>query len=430
VSSVPTDDGGHRIIAHVVLDGPTTVGELRRGLAGRIPPYAIPRAFFRVDEVPHTISGKVDRAWLRESAVGALPLETEYVAPRDDREAAVAQLFCEVLATERVGVHDDFFELGGDSLAIIELQAALTEMFTLELSTAEVLDDATVAGLARRTRSPQHPQTSLLVRVNKGLDTPLVCVSGAANSPLQLRPLARRMPNVDIRAFAYHGMDHRALPDRSVAAMARRNVRELRASRLPGPHRLFGYSFGGLVALEMANELVADGGAVELLVLLEPPLQMEFPSLYARGVSRAKRTAAAASRDPSSTTVDVWLDRARSFARDGIAYSMSRARLASAGIVARQGLAQHDVFFTLHGRMLRKHHPRPYRGATLLIGSSAYLDAVAPAAKRLLPNVDNGGRRHDLALASGHDDLLREPTVAELARILGPLLAQTWQAEQ
>ena len=68
VSAVPTADRGYRVVAHVVVDHSrsVTVGELRRGLADRLPPYAVPRAFFRINEVPQTVSGKADRAWLRE----------------------------------------------------------------------------------------------------------------------------------------------------------------------------------------------------------------------------------------------------------------------------------------------------------------------------------------------------------------------------
>jgi non-ribosomal peptide synthetase component F len=95
------------------------------------------------------------------------------------------------------------------------------------------------------------------------------------------------------------------------------------------------------------------------------------------------------------------------------------------------GMAQHDVFLALHSRIVRAHHAPPFAGTTVLMGSTAYLDVVAPIADRLLPSVDDGGRRRDVALAVGHDDLLREPAVSVVARLLEPLLSgQTWQAAQ
>ena len=84
VSDVPTDDGGHRIVAHVVVDpaNPVTVGAAPARSHRPAPPVRDPRAFFRIDDVPQTNTGKVDRVRLRESSISALPLETEYLAPR------------------------------------------------------------------------------------------------------------------------------------------------------------------------------------------------------------------------------------------------------------------------------------------------------------------------------------------------------------
>jgi acyl-CoA synthetase (AMP-forming)/AMP-acid ligase II/acyl carrier protein len=323
VSAVPTDDGAHRVVAHVVVEAghQTTVGALRRELAPRVPPYAIPRAFFRVDDIPQTNSGKVDRVWLRETTVGALPLDTEYVEPRDARELAVAHLFEEVLAVERVGVHDDFFELGGDSLSAVDLLAGLHEELGLDLSPGELLAGATVEAIARRLDHVRHARPQTVVLVNDAVGPSLFCVPGAADTPLQFRFLGRRLPDLAVHAFAYRGMDARAIPDQSVAAIARRNVAALRPVDPRGPHRLLGYSFGGAVALEMARQLTAAGEPVEVLVLLEPSFappgdRSRFeqsrafagrvhgaPSARTRGTtSRRGSSAAATSRTPPRRT--------------------------------------------------------------------------------------------------------------------------------
>jgi thioesterase domain-containing protein/acyl carrier protein len=428
VSSVPTDDGKPRVVAHVALEESraTTVGELRRALADRLPPYAVPRAFFRVDDVPTASTGKVDRARLRESAIGALPLDTEYVAPRDDRERAVAALFAEVLAVDRVGVHDDFFELGGDSLSVVDLLAGLAEDLDLDLSPPELLDGATVEEVAARLthgRAGRTGRASVVVPVNHRPGRPVFCVPGAGDTPLQYRALGRRLDDVALWAFTYHGMDSRALPDLSVAAIARRNIAALRAVDPTGPHRLLGFSFGGAVALEMARRLTAAGQPVELLVLLEPALAVGQPSRLVQSRAFAGRVhERAVSAHPGGRT-SARVARAGELARATARYASRQAHLASAGLVRRRGLAQHDVFYELHTRLLRAYQPGPFHGRSAVFASPQFFDLHRDDLDGVLPPESPGGRRHDVPVAGDHMDLVREPNVAVVAQALGLLLA-------
>src|SRR5207248_1779104 len=129
-------------------------------------PYAIPKAFFRVNEVPQTSTGKADREWLRESAIGALPLESAYVEPRTAQERAVAHLFEAVLGVDAVGIRDDFFELGGDSLSVVELLAGLADVFGHDVSVNDFLRDATVEGIAAGHTTGEGSHRLAVVRVN------------------------------------------------------------------------------------------------------------------------------------------------------------------------------------------------------------------------------------------------------------------------
>jgi thioesterase domain-containing protein len=259
--------------------------------------------------------------------------------------------------------------------------------------------------------------------VNHATGPHLFCVPGAADTPLQYRPLGRRLADVSVYAFAYRGMDHRAVPDQTVAAIARRNVAALRAVDHSGPYRLLGYSFGGPVALVMAQLLVASGAEVELLVLLEPSFRPPG------GNSPAERSRAFADRardrvpdSHSGRDLGALLARARAIVRTGAESLERRLRLASAGIVPRRGLPQHDLFFQLHTRMLAAHRPVPYRGPTVVFASPRYLELAAPMLDELLPSETAGGRRRDVPLAGEHLDLVREPNVAEVARVLDSLL--------
>jgi amino acid adenylation domain-containing protein len=420
VSSVPTDDGTARLVAHVVIETghSVTVGALRRAVADRLPPYAIPRAFFRVEEVPRAITGKVDRAALRESAVGALPIETEFVAPRDATEQAVAALFVEVLAVERVGVHDDFFELGGDSLSAVELLAGLGENLGLELSAGELLRSATVEAIARQVEAERPTASPTVVRVNRAEGVAVFAVPGGGDGPLQFRALGRRLDDVALWAFQYRGLEGRALPDRSVRAIARRNVSALRDVDPVGPYRLLGYSFGGAVALEMAQQLRAAGKDVELLALLEPPFVGERETL-------GERTRAFATRahEESPAGSQVALARVRALSRALVGYATRQVSLASAGLVQRRGVAQHELFLQLHFRVLRAYQPAPYRGRNVVFASPRFLADHGEAIDRVLPPERAGGQRLDVLIDGEHLDLVREPNVAEVARALAMLVS-------
>jgi thioesterase domain-containing protein len=225
-------------------------------------------------------------------------------------------------------------------------------------------------------------------------------------------------------------MDHRALPDQTVAAVARRNITAMRAVDPAGPYRLLGYSFGGAVALEMAQQLTNAGDDVELLALLEP-------SLHRGGTSRLDQSRAFAGRVHERAVgahpggdASARLARVTAMARASVGYAQRQLHLASAGIVERRGLPQHEVFFQLHVRLLRAYGAQPFAGRTLVFGSPRFLEDAAADFDRLLPPESSGGRRRDVAIAGEHLDLVREPNVADVARALELELAITVDSEQ
>ena len=421
VSAVPTEDHGYRIVAHVVIDDRmVTVGELRRALTGRLPPYAIPRAFFRVNEVPQTITGKADREWLRESAIGALPLDRPYVEPRTEPERAVARLFEEVLGVDAVGAHDDFFELGGDSLSVMELLAGLADELGTDVSANDLLQDATVESIATRHARGERSRGQAIVRVNDAPGPMFFCVPGAADTPMQYRAFARRLTDVSVYAFTYRGIDRRALPDRTIAAIARRNVAAMREVDPRGPYRLLGYSFGGAVALAMAQLVTEQGSDVELLALLEPSLwDDEYPS-----VDRVDRLRKRAADEHPGDGLAARAGRLQVYAQAAVGRVRRKVALETTGLVRRRGTDQHDAFFAFHQRMLRAHVPTPYRGPTAVIGSPEYFGQVGRALDALLPTPANGGGRVDVPVAGKHLDLVREPSVGEVTRAIHRLTAE------
>ncbi|MFI1332888.1 amino acid adenylation domain-containing protein [Streptomyces sp. NPDC020845] len=138
--------GEPRLLGYVIADtdADTDAEELRASLASTLPAYVVPDEVVLVDRWPLTISGKVDRAALPRP--GRATRETD--APRDETEAEVVRIAAELLGAERVGVHDDLFDLGGDSLFATQLVARLRSRLGVEVALRTVLECGTAAGIA------------------------------------------------------------------------------------------------------------------------------------------------------------------------------------------------------------------------------------------------------------------------------------------
>jgi amino acid adenylation domain-containing protein len=149
--------GEKRIVAYVVAaEGmePTTA-ELRERLGERLPEYMIPAAFVRLERLPLTENGKLDRRSLPAPQGQEMPLGSEYEAPRNEVESALAEVWEQVLGVERVGIHDRFFDLGGDSILSIRVRALAGER-GLQFSLHDLFQRGTVSALAQAVQSSEE----------------------------------------------------------------------------------------------------------------------------------------------------------------------------------------------------------------------------------------------------------------------------------
>lgn len=154
--------GDKRMVAYVVGrqaagEEAVSAGELRRFLEEKLPDYAIPSTFVTLEAFPLTKNGKVDRAALPAPGEGRPLLDATYVAPQTETETVVAGLWQEVLGVEDVGIHDNFFDLGGHSLLVVLLHNRLKDLFSQELSIVDLFRHPTVASLSRILNSEEVP---------------------------------------------------------------------------------------------------------------------------------------------------------------------------------------------------------------------------------------------------------------------------------
>jgi amino acid adenylation domain-containing protein/non-ribosomal peptide synthase protein (TIGR01720 family) len=150
----PDESGQRHLVAYVVPDGdePLAIGSLRAALESRLPPYMVPAAFVSLPAIPLTSNGKVDRRALPAPSEERPELDTSYRAPRSSVEERLADIWRRVLRIDRVGIDDNFFALGGDSILTIRVVAE-AQRVGLTLSTHDLFEAPTIAALATRTEA-------------------------------------------------------------------------------------------------------------------------------------------------------------------------------------------------------------------------------------------------------------------------------------
>jgi amino acid adenylation domain-containing protein len=152
-----------RLVAYIVAegDGAPDPAELRRALAETLPDYMIPSAFVFLDAFPLTPNGKVDRRALPAPEGAALATAAEYVEPTGDLERQIASAWREVLRVDRVGKHDNFFDLGGNSLLILQVHSRVKRLFERDLPVVKMFEYPTVSSLASFMSAPQSRAATL-----------------------------------------------------------------------------------------------------------------------------------------------------------------------------------------------------------------------------------------------------------------------------
>jgi amino acid adenylation domain-containing protein len=155
VAALEEETGDRRLIAYIVADpgSAPSVSDLRRFLGDKLPDYLVPAAFVLLDALPLTPSGKLDRRALPAPDAARPPLEEAFVAPRSPLEQVLAGIWSGVLGVENVGIHDHFFDLGGDSIRSLQVAARVREALQIDVSLRELFERPTVAGLADALRA-------------------------------------------------------------------------------------------------------------------------------------------------------------------------------------------------------------------------------------------------------------------------------------
>ncbi|MEV0729600.1 amino acid adenylation domain-containing protein [Polymorphospora sp. NPDC050346] len=413
-----------RLVAYVVGTGYDEAA-LRSYLAARLPAYMVPAILVRLDAIPLTGNGKTNRKALPEPRheIGG-----EHVAPRNPAERDLAGIWAGVLGTDRIaadriGVRDNFFDLGGNSLDLVRLAAEVRRVFDVALdprslyaaptleAMAGTLGPAGAGAIRPAGAGSTRPASPLVPIVTTGDRPPLFFVHPVGGSVAPYVRLAGLLgpdqPFYGLEDPALHG----GTPGTSIAATAAAYVAAVQRQQPAGPYHLGGWSLGGAVALEMAHQLRERGQRVALVAALDTglpdgsdePDHADLLAWFVRdlaGIARARPPAV----DPGQL-------RGRPEAEQVAAVLAAVADLVPGGLADE--LATRVRVFTANYRALLRHRPRPYPGRVLLLSAA---DEPADDLDRWRAVAAGGLDRR--TVPGDHYTMLQPPNLPELARAL------------
>jgi amino acid adenylation domain-containing protein len=417
--------GGHRLIAYVVpgKHPAPTPRVLRDYLKTRLPGYMVPSEYVTLNALPLTPHGKLHRK--------ALPVPTrwagcgaDYIAPGTDTELKLAAIFKEVLQVEKIGVHDNFFDMGGHSLAAVRLFALIEKQFGRRHLLATFFRNPTIKALAPVLGDqPDPPQASSLVSLRaSGSKRPLFLVHPAGGNVFCYITLAQRLASDrPIHAFQSRPMDLDVEPSADVSEMAETYLNEMLGASPDGPYFLGGWSMGGVIAFEMACRLKARNLPVAMVALFD-----SYPS-SANPISQHQddysRRLLAFARDLGLQPADIAALRAGTsdLTQDELLNGFIELASFSAGLDNREALRLLQTFMN-NSQALREYVPRQFDGSVVLLKAAEQATGGYDLTTAWNAVATRGV--HSYTVPGDHYSILREPNIAVLVEYLDLCLDQ------
>ncbi|MCT7967794.1 amino acid adenylation domain-containing protein [Laspinema sp. D1] len=282
---IATDRG--QLVAYIVPEGNQAINrsELQSFLGKTLPGYMIPQEVIVLDSLPLTDRGKLDRTQL-PSPETLTP--GQFIPPGNPSEAALAQIWATLLKCDRISMNDNFFDLGGDSLLAVRLLTQINQQFQQQIPISQLFLNPTLQGLADCLFSELDslPCSPLVPIQPQGSNPPFFCIHPILGVVFPYYELALQLgKNQPFYGLQPQGIDGKSRPLTRIEDMAAYYIKAMRTIQPEGPYFLGGWSFGGLVAFEIAQQLKKAGHAVGLLAVLDTlaPVPTHQPSLWQGG---------------------------------------------------------------------------------------------------------------------------------------------------
>lgn len=246
--------------------------ELLGFLKDKLPNYMIPSTFTVLQELPLSPSGKVDRHRLPKSNLSNLTEETNFVSPRNLRELQLVRIWEDVLKIHPIGVQDNFFNCGGHSLLAMRLMSKIQQQFGKNLPLATLFQNQTIEKLA--SIIPQYTDcqnwSPLVAIQTTGQKLPFFCVHPGGGNVFCYSNLAYYLgADQPFYGLQSPGLSGEQKPLTKFEDIATHYIEAIKTIDSQGPYQLGGWSLGGVIAFEMAQQLSQEGYTVGLLALID-----------------------------------------------------------------------------------------------------------------------------------------------------------------
>jgi amino acid adenylation domain-containing protein len=299
--------GTKRLVAYLVIDGQKIPSnrELRSFLQQQLPDYMIPSAFVIIDKLPETLNGKIDRLALPPADFSNRFTDDNYVAPRNSLEAKLVGIWEKILQIKPISITSNFADLGGNSILAVSLIAEIEQTLQKSLAISRL---TTIECMAKTLQSNDTQEllpifSSISIEQSRLLSTIVSSRNGTRNRPDSLMVAMRdrgTKPPIFICANAYEEIaplsqyldPERALyflesgyfaiegTNSQIKELAAYHIRDILAVQTEAPYFLCGYSHGGILAWEIAQQLEALGKPVAMLFILDTPGDKPSYQLY------------------------------------------------------------------------------------------------------------------------------------------------------
>ena len=411
--------------------------ELLQFAGQRLPSFMMPASLTHVDSLPLTANGKVDRTQLLAMAMREISRKDSYVPPSDVLEVELIGIWEEVLRTKRVGIRDDFFTLGGHSLLAARMFTRIEERLRKTIPLATIFAAPTIEKLAQVIRTEGWTSHwSVLVPIQQGGSRPpLFLMHGLHGNVLTYYGLRHHMPpDQPVYGVQAEGLHSGRASFVSLPEMAEYYIREIRSVQPSGPYFIGGFSGGGLLAYEMAQQLSAAGERIQFLALFDSYVEVAggywLKSFSSRRALRMSLLALRANwqmtRKHGLSYVVGWKAKNANINLRIMLWQLTGKLFAKtrSGRHLRASLLNPAAAFTY---AIRVYVPKPYSGPAVLFR--------APSSGFENSGLSEGWKNYitgnlEIQVIEGlHQDIFREPHIGRLAEQLTQTL-ESAQADQ